>query len=40
VIAATFAFSAVGLTTAFYPLTLPIADVLDLYRTLLLGVLP
>lgn len=40
VIAVTFAFSAVGLTTAFYPLTLPIADVLDLYRTLLLGGLP
>jgi D-alanyl-lipoteichoic acid acyltransferase DltB (MBOAT superfamily) len=40
VIAVTFAFSAVGLTTAFYPLTLPIADVLGLYRTLLLGGLP
>lgn len=37
IVVATFAISAAGLATAFYPLGLPIADVLVLYRALLGG---
>jgi len=37
IVAATFAFSAIGLATAFYPLSLPIENVLRLYLALFLG---